>query len=109
MVKQEQESDRGNNAPEKLSPLRLMVRSRRLLIILTIAIAVPVIWLSGFRSAAQAPVACDVQYDALVKQAKEELINGDRTAAINSLIAARARLRDCETPTAKDVAPIWRN
>jgi hypothetical protein len=109
MVKREQESGRGNNAPEKVISLRLMARSKRLLILLTLAIAVPVIWLSGFRTAAQAPVACDVQYDALVKEAKEQLINGDRTAAINSLMAARARLRDCETPSAKDVAPIWRN
>jgi hypothetical protein len=86
-----------------------LTRSKRLLIVLALALAVPIVWLSGFRSAAQTPVACDVQYDALVKQAKEELINGDRTAAINSLIAARAKLRDCETPTAKEVAPIWSN
>jgi len=95
--------------PEEAGSLRRMARSSWFLIILTLAIAAPVIWLSGFRSAAEAPVACDAQYNALVRQAKTELINGDRTAALNSLIAARAKLRDCETPTAKDVAPIWQN
>jgi hypothetical protein len=95
--------------PEKMSRLSRMVRSRKLVIVLTVAVVVPVIWFSSFRSAAQAPVACDVQYDALVKQAKEQLINGDRNAAVNSLIAARTKLRDCETPSAKDVAPIWSN
>ena len=76
-----------------------MARSRRflILIILTMVIAVPVIWLSGFHSAAQAP--CDAQYNALVKQAKAELINGDRTAALSSLVAARAKLRECAPPT----------
>jgi hypothetical protein len=95
--------------PEKMSGFSRMVRSRKLIIGLTIAVAVPLIWFSSFRSAAQAPVGCDVQYDTLVKQAKQQLINGDRTAAVNSLIAARTKLRDCETPTAKDVAPIWSN
>ena len=89
--------------------MRQMGRSKWFLLVLIPAIAVPVIWLSGFRSAAQTPLTCDAAYNALVKQAKEELINGDRTASINSLIAARAKLRDCETPTAKDVAPIWPN
>ena len=95
--------------PEKLSLGSRMAPSKWLLIILTLALAVPVIWLTGFRSAAEAPVTCDAQYNALVKQAKADLINGDRTAAINSLIAARNKLRDCQTPTAKDVAPVWRN
>jgi hypothetical protein len=89
--------------------LRRMTPSKWLLVVVTLVVAVPLILLSGHRSASEAPVACDAQYDTLVKQAKEELINGDRTAAINSLIAARAKLRDCETPTAKDVAPIWSN
>jgi hypothetical protein len=95
--------------PEKMSRFSRMVRSRKLIVLLTLVVAVPLIWFSSFRSAAQAPVTCDVQYDTLVKQAKQQLINGDRTAAVNSLIAARTKLRDCETPTAKDVAPIWSN
>ena len=86
-----------------------MMPSKRLLIILTLALAVPVVWFTAFRSAAQAPLTCEAQYSALVKQAKADLINGDRTAAINSLIAARNKLRDCQPPTAKDVAPIWPN
>ena len=95
--------------PHRASRARRMVRSKRLLILVTLAIAIPVIWLSGFRSAAEPIVACETQYDALVKQAKGQLINGDRAAAIESLITARAKLRDCETPSAKDVAPIWPN
>jgi len=91
-----------------MSRLRL-TRSKSFVIFVALALAILIVWFSDFRSAAQTPVACDVQYDALVKRAKDELINGDRTAAINSLIAARAKLRDCETPTAKDVAPIWSN
>jgi hypothetical protein len=83
--------------------------SKRLLIILVLALALPALWFSVFRTAASPTVTCDAQYDSLVKQAKAELINGDRTAAINSLIAARNKLRDCQTPTAKDVAPMWRN
>jgi len=86
-----------------------MTRSKQLLIALALAVLVPVIWLSGFRSAAEPRVACEVQYDELVKQAKEQLINGDRAAAINSLIAARSRLRDCGPPTARDVTPVWPN
>jgi hypothetical protein len=54
-------------------------------------------------------MACDAQYDVLVKRAKEQLINGDRAAAIDSLIAARAKLRDCGPPSAKDVTPLWKN
>ena len=95
--------------PAKLSLRSRMAPSKRLLILLALAFAVPVMWLIGFRSTAEAPVTCDAQYNALVKQAKADLINGDRTAAINSLIAARNKLRDCQTPTAKDVAPVWRN
>lgn len=94
---------------ERAGLLRRWARSKGLLIIVILATAVPVIWLSGFRSSAEPPVDCDVQYSVLVKQAKAELINGNRTAAINSLIAARAKLRDCETPSARDVAPIWPN
>lgn len=94
---------------EKLGARSGMTVSKRLLIILVLTLAIPVVWLSVFRSAASPTTACDTQYDGLVKQAKAELTNGDRTAAINSLIAARNKLRDCQTPTAKDVAPMWRN
>jgi hypothetical protein len=94
---------------EKLNPRGRMTLSKRLLVVLALAFAIPVVWFSLFRAAAGSPVTCEAQYDALVKQAKVELTAGDRTAAINSLIAARSKLRDCETPTAKDVAPIFRN
>ena len=86
-----------------------MTRSKWLLIVVALTCAVPVLWFTAFRSAAEAPLTCDAQYEALVKQAKAELTNGNRTGAINSLLAARNKLRDCETPSAKDVAPIWRN
>jgi hypothetical protein len=94
---------------EKLSSGARMRMSKPLIIILTLIIAIPVVWFSVFRSTAGVPVSCDAQYDALVKQAKAQLSSGDRTATINSLIAARNKLRDCETPSAKDVAPIFRN
>jgi hypothetical protein len=94
---------------EKLGSSKRMTVSKRSLIILVLVFTIPVIWFSVFRSTASPTVACDEQYDGLVKQAKAELINGDRTAAINSLMAARSKLRDCQTPTAKDVAPMFRN
>jgi len=74
-----------------------------------LAIVAPVLWFSSFHSAAQTPVSCETEYDNLVKRAKQQLIDGNRSAAINSLIAARSKLRDCETPTAKDVAPLYPN
>jgi len=84
-------------------------RSKLLMIVVALLIAVPVLWFSAFHSAAQSPLPCDVEYDRLVKLAKQELINGDRTSAINSLIAAREKLRDCQPPSPKDVAPIFPN
>jgi hypothetical protein len=86
-----------------------IARSKLFLIALMLAVVAPVLWFSSFHSAAQTPVPCETEYDNLVKQAKQELIDGNRPAAINSLIAARSKLRDCETPTAKDVAPLWPN
>ncbi len=35
-------------------------------------IVLPVIWFTGFRSAAEPPSACEAQYDSLVKQAQAE-------------------------------------
>jgi hypothetical protein len=90
------------------SPKRF-ARTKVFLILLTLAVVLPVIWFSSFHSAAQTPLPCETEYDNLVRQAKQELIDGNRTAAINSLIAARAKLRDCEMPTAKDVAPLYPN
>ena len=40
--------------------------------------------------------ACSERYNALLGQAKASLIQGDRNAAINSLIAANSQLRRCE-------------
>jgi hypothetical protein len=94
---------------EKLDLGSRVMTFKRVLIILALTIAIPVVWLSVFRSSASPTTTCDDQYDTLVKQAKVELTNGNRTGAINSLIAARNKLRDCQTPTAKDVAPMWRN
>ncbi len=64
-----------------------MRMSKPLIIILTLIIAIPLVWFSVFRSTAGVPLSCDAQYDALVKQAKAQLGNGDRTASINTLIA----------------------
>jgi hypothetical protein len=89
--------------------LRRIARSKLFLLVIAVLIAAPVLWFSAFHSAAETPLPCDVEYDNLVKQAKQELINGDRTAAINSLIAARSKLRDCQPPTPKDVTPMFPN
>jgi hypothetical protein len=94
---------------EKLGAPGRMASSKRLIVILVLSLAIPVVWFTVFRSTASPAATCDSQYDALVQQAKAELTNGNRTAAINFLIAARNKLRDCQTPTAKDVAPMWGN
>lgn len=39
---------------------------------------------------------CGDQYNALVGQAKASLVRGDRSAAISSLIGAKAQLRRCQ-------------
>ena len=91
-----------------LSP-SVSVRFRWVLVALILAASMPLVWFFGFRSAAQTRTPCEEEYDTLVKQAKQELIDGDRSAAVNSLIAARPKLRDCQPPSAKDVAPMWHN
>lgn len=40
--------------------------------------------------------ACTQRYNALLGQAKASLMQGDRNAAINSLIAANSQLHRCE-------------
>ena len=40
--------------------------------------------------------SCADQYNALLGQAKASLIEGDRGAAINALIAAKIQLRTCQ-------------
>ena len=94
---------------EKLSSHNRFTVPTRLLIILIVALAIPVVWYSFFRTTPPPSAACEDQYDTLVIQAKTELTHGNRIAAINSLIAARNKLRDCQTPSAKDVTPMWRN
>ena len=42
------------------------------------------------------PSACADRYNALLGQAKASLLNGDRGAAVNSLIAAKLQLRTCQ-------------
>jgi hypothetical protein len=60
--------------------------------------------------AAAAPSgSCDDQYNALVKEAKENLIKGDRVATINSLVQARTKLHSCESRSAEDVKGSWSN
>jgi hypothetical protein len=99
------------SAAESPTPRRRGALFKRLPIIVTLVVALPAIWLLGFwfRSTPEARVTCDAQYNALLNQAKTDLVNGDRTAAINSLVAAKKKLRDCETPSAKAVAPMWSN
>ena len=60
--------------------------------------------------AAAAPEgSCDDQYNALVREAKENLIKGDRVATINSLVQARTKLHSCEARSAEDVKGSWSN
>jgi hypothetical protein len=40
--------------------------------------------------------SCADRYNALVGQARQSLVKGDRGAAINSLIAAKIQLRTCQ-------------
>ena len=40
--------------------------------------------------------ACGDRFNALIIQAKESLLKGDRNRAINSLMAAKVQLRHCQ-------------
>jgi hypothetical protein len=60
-------------------------------------------------AAASPEGSCSDQYNALVRQAKENLIQGDRIAAINSLVQARTKLHSCESRSAEDVKGSWSN
>jgi hypothetical protein len=51
--------------------------------------------------------ACVDRYNAMVGQAKSDLVRGDRIGAINSLTAARAQLHQCEVPSGISVSGIW--
>jgi hypothetical protein len=97
------------SAAERPTPRRRGALFKRLPIIVTLVVALSAMWLIGFwfRSTPEARVTCDAQYNALLNQAKTDLVNGDRSAAIKSLVAARNKLHDCEIPTAKDVNPMW--
>lgn len=52
---------------------------------------------------------CGDQYNALVKQAKDDLVKGDRAGAVRLLRAAQVQLHTCEVRTAQDVEPMFRN
>ncbi len=51
--------------------------------------------------------ACIDKYNSFVKQAKSNLVKGDRIGAINSLVAAKAQLHQCEVTSASSVSGIW--
>jgi hypothetical protein len=50
--------------------------------------------------------ACLDRYNGFVKQAKSDLARGDRTGAINSLVAAKVQLHQCEVASASSVSGI---
>jgi len=52
--------------------------------------------------------ACIERYNGFIREAKANLVRGDRTAAINSLEAARVQLHHCEVQSARSVSGIWR-
>jgi len=58
---------------------------------------------------AQSRGICGAQYNALVKQAKDDLIKGDRPGAIRLLRAAKVQLHICEVRSTRDVAPMFPN
>jgi hypothetical protein len=93
--------------PEKsIRAVRRLTLPMKMLLISFLALLIPVIWFSVFHTTETPNDACNAQYDELVKQAKTELTNGDRRGALNSLIAARNKLRDCQAFNAKDVDPL---
>ena len=49
---------------------------------------------------------CIDKYNSLVRQAKSNLIKGDRIGAINSLTATKAQLHQCETTLATSVSGV---
>jgi hypothetical protein len=49
---------------------------------------------------------CIDKYNSFVKEAKANLAKGDRIAAINSLVAAKAQLHQCEISSASSVSGI---
>lgn len=51
--------------------------------------------------------ACIDKYNSFVKDAKANLVKGDRIGAINSLVAAKAQLHQCEVASASSVSGIW--
>jgi hypothetical protein len=52
---------------------------------------------------------CGDQYNALVRQAKQDLIKGDRAGAIRLLRAAKVQLHVCEVRSTQEVAPMFPN
>jgi hypothetical protein len=50
----------------------------------------------GATAASHDSASCTDRFNALLAQAKASLVKGDRSAAINSLIAARIQLHTCE-------------
>jgi hypothetical protein len=87
----------------------------RIKIVSTFLVAVLAIGAVGFgverlraeNSDARMAQACIDQYNTMVGQAKADLTRGDRIAAINSLVAARAQLHRCEVPSGVSVSGIW--
>jgi hypothetical protein len=49
---------------------------------------------------------CIDKYDGFVRQAKSDLVKGNRVGAINSLVAAKAQLHQCEVVSASSVSGV---
>jgi len=58
---------------------------------------------------AEGRTTCGDHYNALVKQAKDDLIGGDRAAAVRLLRAAQAQLHICAVRTTQDVESSFPN
>lgn len=95
---------------EKFSSLSRMGRRVSLLLAAAVVVGAAVFGIQRLRAEsadARMASACVDRYNAMVGQAKADLVRGDRIGAINSLTAAKAQLHQCEVPLGVSVSGIW--
>jgi hypothetical protein len=84
---------------------------RRVGIAAAVILAIVLIGLTVDRLTSESPQqraerVCIDKYNSLVTQAKTNLTRGDRIGAINSLVAAKAQLHQCEVVSASSVSGV---
>jgi hypothetical protein len=75
-----------------------------LILIGVVAVAVDHLFIESPQERAER--VCIDKYNSFVRQAKSHLASGDRVGAINSLVAARVQLHQCETVSASSVSGV---